>query len=183
MTPSSTIVIVGSSFGASAQTGSVTVSGTPAIVLRWSHTVVEVRSSVASGVLEMQVGGQRSNSIPDYSAASLMAPPLLSSLSITRGPPIGGYVVSATGKSLGVPMIENSGLYFGNVKCEPVLSHSPTNITCIVPPGAGRSGDCRRCMAAQLGHCFEYDPPVILGDISGDGMMTSWRSHCTHPRP
>ena len=167
-----TIYINGHSFGASSSTGRVLIDGMPCVVNEWMHTRIECETLDLEGELQVIVGEQVSNTIDDFSVTKFLRRPIIDSLSIYKGDPQGGYLVTLIGSDFADDTV--STVMIGNKACEvnsiyPGSIHEDTRITCLVPSGEGRvnvtvSVDWR----TSLTTFFEYTNPIIDTQIASD---------------
>ena len=160
-----TIYIKGESFGASSATGRVLIDGLPCVVNSWSHTHIECETLDLEGELQVIVGDQGSDVVNDFSVQKFLLKPQITSMSIEKGSPLGGYFVTLVGSDFADETVATVSI--GNKLCEvgdsyPGSSHQDTVITCLVPSGEGRVNvtvavEWRTSEAWS----FEYTNPVI----------------------
>lgn len=137
MTPQSgpvgtSVVIIGSGFGTTQGSSTVTFNGTPVTWVSWSSSTleVEVPAGATSGNVVVKVSGVSSNS----EAFTVTASPVISSLSPTSGPVGASLTIAGSGFTAG-------GTQTPQVVFNPQLYATPTSstgtsITVTVPPGA-----------------------------------------------
>ena len=166
-----TIYIEGTSFGASSGTGRVLIDGLPCVVNTWGHTRIECETLDLEGELQVVVGEQSSDKI-DFSVQKFLLKPVIDDMSITSGNPLGGYLVTLTGKDFADETV--STVKIGDKPCMvdalyPGSVHQDTAITCLVPPGEGRvnvSVIVDWQISAPM--FFEYSTPVIHSQEATD---------------
>jgi len=127
-----TVTIVGTNFGATQGTSTVTFNGTAGTPSTWSDTSIDVPvpAGATSGNVIITVGGVASNGLP----FTVTPPPNISSISPTSGPI--GAVVTIIGTNFG-PTVGTrvSGVTFNGVAAR-TNSWSDTQILVPVPAGA-----------------------------------------------
>jgi hypothetical protein len=136
-----TIFIEGVSFGASSSTGRVLIDGLPCVINTWSHTRIECETLDLDGELKVIAGEQVSNVVSDFSVQKFLIKPTITSMSITTGDPLGGYLVTLSGTDFADETV--STVTIGNKRClvnsiYPGSLHQDTIIKCLVPAGEGR---------------------------------------------
>ena len=135
--------ILGRSFGASNDTGVVSVGKSDCSVISWTHNRIRCITTIQTGILTVEVGGQSSAEFdfnlqqltPDYN-------PTLTALSSYSGLANGGYEITAYGVNLGPIDGVSTELYFGSRLCirqsaNDTVSDISTSVTCTVPSASG----------------------------------------------
>jgi hypothetical protein len=125
-------------------------------------------------------------------------------------PTVGGFEVVVQGVNLG-PAFANVSVSVGGLPCAPVLAHTHTSVTCVVPVGMGDRNALTAVVAGQASQAplpvgaprpapgsaaaanfaplFAFDPPVVTNIIPnvpdgfGDRLTISGRVHLLNFRP
>ena len=130
------VAIVGSGFGASQGTSTVTFNGTLVTWVSWSATSLQVQvpAGATSGNVVVTVSGRASNT----KSFTVAPPPVISSLSPTSGP-VGATVV-ITGSNFTAGGTQSPQVVFNPELFASPISSTDTSITVAVPAGAS-TGD------------------------------------------
>ena len=127
----SSVVIIGTNFGATQGTGTVKFNGTAATATAWSATSITatVPTGASTGNVVVTVNGQASNGV----AFTVSTPaPMITSLSPTSG--VAGAAVTITGTNFGATQGTSTVKFDGTTAT--VTSWSNTSIAVTVPSGA-----------------------------------------------
>ena len=162
----SSVVIFGSSFGRSNETGKLLLAGRSVPVVSWGHSKIVCSPIAMSGDLQLVVGTQRSNVLVNFAPTLLMLNPIVTRVFPQVGPTEGGINVTIEGSRFGDPT-QGSVVMFGNVPCTDIVSFTPTKIVCKLPAGSGdvlinvNNGWQRSSSRSEAVVTFAYDYPVI----------------------
>jgi hypothetical protein len=127
-----TVVLIGSGFGASQGASTVTFNGTPVTWVTWSATAlyVEVPAGASSGNIVVTVSGVASNA-----ESFIVEPsPVMTSLSPTSGAVGATIAISGSGFTAGGTTTPQ--VFFSPVLYASPISSTDTSITVAVPTGA-----------------------------------------------
>ncbi|WP_446744587.1 IPT/TIG domain-containing protein [Silvibacterium acidisoli] len=163
----STVVIIGSNFGATQGTSTVTFNGTVATsIASWSPTtiVATVPAGATTGSVNVNVNGVESNG-ESFTVASTGAP-VISSLSVSSGSI--GTAVTITGSGFGAAQGSSTVAFNGTAAT--ATSWTDTSIATTVPTGA-TTGDVVVTVngAASNGESFTVNVPVPISGVVVSG--------------
>lgn len=130
------VAIVGSGFGASQGTSTVTFNGTPVTWVSWSATSLQVQvpAGASSGNVVVTVSGKGSNT----KSFTVTPPPVITGLSPASGPL--GATIAITGSNFTAGGTQSPQVVFNPDLFASPISSTDTSITVAVPPGAA-TGD------------------------------------------
>jgi hypothetical protein len=126
------VAIVGSGFGTSQGTSTVTFNGTPVTWVSWSATSLQVQvpAGATSGNVVVTVSGKASNA----KSFTVTPPPVIAGLSLTSGPV--GATVAITGSNFTAGGTQSPQVVFNPQIFASPISSTDTSITVAVPAGA-----------------------------------------------
>ncbi|KAK3259517.1 hypothetical protein CYMTET_31488 [Cymbomonas tetramitiformis] len=93
--------------------------------------------------------------------------PTMETVVPAHGPAAGGTTITVTGTNLGTPETLHS-VSVGSITCRDFTSLSPTQLTCVTPPGTGIHREIAVTVRTLTGYSdkpsaqFSYDPPRVL---------------------
>ena len=155
-TGSTLITLSGSSFGS---TGTVTIDGNPCQIATWTHNQITCSTPAGEGTgltvtLTTQDGLEASASIFSYNA------PVISSISPSLGPTVGGTLVTLTGSNFGV---SDRGVSVGGVPCT-IVSASGIEVVFEAPPGTGLGKMVVLTVKGQTSNTvfYGYNAPTLI---------------------
>ncbi|MGB2633673.1 MAG: IPT/TIG domain-containing protein [Candidatus Acidiferrum sp.] len=130
------VVIVGSGFGASQGTSTVTFNGTPVTWVSWSATSLEVQvpAGASSGNVVVTVSGKASNA----DSFTVTQSPVITGLSPTSGAV--GATIAISGSNFTAGGTQSPQVVFNPELYASPISSTDTSITVAVPAGAA-TGD------------------------------------------
>jgi hypothetical protein len=137
------IEIIGSSFGATNETGTVKIGDSRCKILSWTHNRIACVAQKGFGDLVIEVGGQTSDPILDFDVDNVIPEydPTIRSLSIYEGSASGGYLITVHGVNLGPNDNYPTNVFFGGKICVKPTSNTTldfaTKISCVVPRSSG----------------------------------------------
>ena len=173
MTGGTSVTIVGTNFNEATAVNFGTTAAT-------SFTIVNANQIIAispsgSNIVDITVvtAGGTSAAIPaDSYTYVYIAPPIVSILSLAKGPAAGGTLITITGTNLS----NATGVKFGSTKAASFTVVSATKITAVTPAGSGsinvtvtNAGGTSTISAANL---FTYVPaPIVTGIAPSSGSI------------
>jgi hypothetical protein len=178
MTPSggpvgTLVVIVGSGFGTTQGTSTVTFNGIPVTWVSWGSTTLEVQvpAGATTGSVVVKVSGASSNG----EAFTVTAPPVITNMSPTSGAV--GSSVTITGSGFSAGGTQTPQVVFNPQLYATPTTSSDTSITVAVPPGA-TTGDVVVSVGggssnAELFTVTSSDPSINSISPSGGTIGTS----------
>lgn len=130
------VAIVGSGFGTSQGTSTVTFNGKPVTWVSWSATSLQVQvpAGVTSGNVVVTVSGKASNA----KSFTVTPPPVITGLSLTSGPV--GATIAITGSNFTAGGTQSPQVVFNPQIFASPISSTDTSITVAVPAGSA-TGD------------------------------------------
>ena len=152
----------------------ITLLRVPTTDVNRTHTRIDVAVPTGEGTgvsaiaprgwsIELQVGGQSATGGP---LLFRYAPPVVTRVWPPTSPTAGGGVLIVVGDNFGelsLPDVAVGSDALGYTPCTGVVRANHTALTCILPPGSGRTLRVRVQLADQAGYggTFGYLPPII----------------------